>query len=141
MTKTITKGCYVATSDIKNTEQWKKVIDAFVEAGYEECEGHSSNADLWYIDDWPIWRYVGVDLRGEIIHHDAPSYYGDTPTRMSIIELLEEPTPNPPSFRIEKNLSDMADQSKIETLQEICSEGWKLGGIEPNGDYIFYREE
>lgn len=136
MTKTITKGCYVGTSEIKDTEQWKKVIDAFVEAGYTEYEGYSSRTVIDYIEYWRGSHYLGVDADGDIVHFDNLYSFDDTPKKLMLSEVLAVT----PSFRIEKNLSDMADQGKIETLQEICSEGWKLGGIEPNGDYIFYRE-
>ena len=138
MTK-ITTGCYVATSEIKDTEQWMRVIDAFVNAGYKECEGYSSDASSDYTAYWRDYNYVGIDDDEYIVHYDSLTAY-DCPVKSITLEellLLE----NKPLFRIEKNLSDMADQSKIETLEEICSEGWKLGGIEPNGDYIFYQEK
>ena len=138
MTK-ITTGCYVETSEIKDTEQWMKVIDAFVKAGYKEWEGYSSDASRDYTDYWGDYNYVGIDDDEDIVHHNSLTNYYCPVKSITLEELLL--LENKPLFRIEKNLSDMADHSKIETLEEICSEGWKLGGIEPNGDYIFYQEK
>lgn len=166
MTK-ITKGCYVKTSEIKDTEEWKRVIDAFVEAGFTEYEGYSEVCDISYDNYWEAWDFVGVNLCGDIYHWDE-GYVGGF-LELSVQEVLdtlekpepylctdwdaeEQPVPDmshitvskrptPIEYKFVNDLSINMNQTKEERVSELGQESWILGGIEPTGTYVFYREK
>lgn len=137
MTK-ITKGCYVKTSEIKDTEEWKKVIDAFEEGGHALWENRKEMEDYW--EDW---NYLGVDLDGDLIHyHDLESFGMDGTLRyIGVQDLLGTAQPSPIEYKFVNDLSINMNQTKEERVSELGEEGWILGGIEPTGTYVFYREK
>jgi hypothetical protein len=70
----IKPGMYVKTSEIKDIEEWKQVIDAFVEAGANGTVVIESCG--YYKQRWPLLRHVGVDSYGDIEHYRNKSTYG-----------------------------------------------------------------
>jgi hypothetical protein len=134
----ITKGCYVKTSEIKDTEEWKKVIDAFKGVGFREYEGYSSDCGENYTYNWKDWEWVGINDEGNIYHSDC-----DPETAITVQEVLAtlEEKPTPIEYMFVNDLSINMNQTKEERVSELGEEGWILGGIEPTGTYVFYREK
>lgn len=90
----IKKGCYVNISEIKDTEEWKKVIDTLEE---------QPTLDMSHI---PVSKNL-----------------------------------TPIEYKFVNDLSINMNQTKEERVSELGEEGWILGGIEPTGTYVFYREK
>lgn len=90
MTNELKHGMYVRTENIKDTEQWKAIIEAFEKAGFSsKYEGYgkirgSSN----YSDHWRSWSYVGVDDGEDIMHYLGKLSYGAHSTEVSVEYVL-----------------------------------------------------
>ena len=160
MTKTtkkdnpIKKGCYVKTSEIKDTDEWKKVIDAFVNAGFYEYEGFNDSCDHDFSREWVRWEYLGVDTNGEIIHYEVLESFDCETEYLSVQEVLttleETPTltditvsPLFPQYKYKVVEITEGYLNSCEVLEdklnEIGSEGWQLSSV-VGCKYVFMKE-
>ena len=149
----IKKGCYVKISEIKDTDEWKKVIDAFVNAGFTEYEGYTKGCDIDYTDDYNYWTHVGIDEVGNI-YHWGNGYFSNNKYPLSVQEVLA--TLEEPPTLTDITVSPLFPQYKYKVveitegyfnginaledkLNEIGSEGWQLSSV-VGCKYVFMKE-